>query len=153
MNTQKPSAKQSSFSPGLSLSFYIRRPSLRHPLRTIFLLLIIGALLAACGNTTTTTSSSPTAVPSPTAQPVTLNVFAAASLTESFTEIATQYQAKNPSVTIKYNFAGSQLLEQQLANGAAADVFASAALANMQKTSTAGLGGSSQILAKNRLIV
>jgi len=89
----------------------------------------------------------------PTPSPITLNVFAAASLTGSFTAIAAKYQQAHPDVVIKLNFAGSQILEQQIANGAAADVFASADLANMTKASDAGLVGVSQVFVKNRLTV
>jgi molybdate transport system substrate-binding protein len=121
-----------------------------HPLRALPVFIVLCLLLAACGgsNTTTTTSNA-----TPTAAPVTLNVFAAASLTASFKEIATQYQAANPSLKITYNFNGSQLLVQQILNGAKADVFASADLVNMKKASDAGLVGNQQVFAKNRLAV
>src|SRR6266581_1523141 len=105
-------------------------------------------LLEACGGSSTTSSTS-----TPPPAPVTLNVFAAASLTESFTEIGTAYQQQHPNVTVKLNFNGSQILEQQIANGAPADVFAPADLANMQKASDAGLVNSSQVFVKNRLVV
>ncbi len=120
---------------------------MRHPLRTLPILIVL--LLAACGGSTTTTTS-PTAT---TASPVTLNVFAAASLTESFTQIATQYEKLHPNIIIKSEFAGSQILEQQIANEAPADIFASADLANMEKASNAGLVGPSQVFVKNRLVV
>ena len=54
-------------------------------LRLLLLFASLCILLAACGGSTTTGSSTPT----PTQ--VTLNVFAAASLTESFNEIAMVY--------------------------------------------------------------
>lgn len=114
--------------------------------RTLLLLLVLCTLLAACGGASATTST-------PTPTPVTLNVFAAASLTESFTEISTQYHKLYPTITVKFNFAGSQILEQQIANGASADIFASADLANMQKASNAGLVGNSQVFVKNKLAV
>ncbi len=104
-------------------------------------------LLAACGDSTASSTTTPT----PT--PITLNVFAAASLTEPFNEIAAAYQQLHPNVTIKPNYNGSQILEQQIANGGPADVFASADLANMQKASDAGLVNSSQVFVKNRLVV
>ena len=112
-------------------------------------IMLCALFLAACGSATTTSTSTSTATPAP----VTLNVFAAASLTGSFNAIAVKYQQAHPNVTIKYNFAGTQILEQQIANGAPADVFASADLANMQKASAAGLVGSSQVFVKNRLTV
>src|SRR6266487_1903992 len=121
---------------------------MRHSQRALLLFILLCTLfLAACGSTTTSTTSTVT----PT--PITLNVFAAASLTGSFTAIAAKYQQAHPNVVIKLNFAGSQILEQQIANGAAADVFASADLANMTKVSDAGLVGVSQVFVKNRLTV
>ena len=110
-------------------------------------LLILCLLLTACGGSSTA-SGTPTA-----SQSVTLNVFAAASLTESFNEIATTYHQMHPNVTIKPVYNGSQILEQQIASGAPADVFASADMTNMQKASQAGLVGSSQVFVKNRLVV
>lgn len=57
---------------------------------------------------------------------VTLNILAAASLTEAFQEMAPAFEAAHEGVKLQFNFAGSQQLAQQLANGAPADVFASA---------------------------
>jgi molybdate transport system substrate-binding protein len=115
--------------------------------RLFLLFASLCVVLAACGGATTSSTTTPT----PT--PITLNVFAAASLTESFNEIAKAYQQQHPNVTIKPNYNGSQILEQQIANGGPADVFASADLANMQKASDAGLVDSSQVFVKNRLVV
>ena len=60
-----------------------------------------------------------------------LNVYAAASLKESFTALARRYEAANPGLTVRLNFAGSQTLASQINHGAPADVFASAALKNL----------------------
>jgi len=84
----------------------------------------------------------------------TLTVFAAASLTESFNAIKTDFEAAHPGVTVKYNFAGSSSLVQQLSNGAQADVFASADQPNMDKAVQAGvIDGSPQIFATNKLTI
>lgn len=56
----------------------------------------------------------------------TLTVLAAASLTESFTELGQIFETRNPGVKVTFSFGGSQQLAQQLSQGAAADVFASA---------------------------
>jgi molybdate transport system substrate-binding protein len=82
--------------------------------RFLYLALLI-ALLAACA---------PAATPEP--EPRTLNVFAAASLTDAFTEIGKNFESSNPGVTVTFNFAGSQALRTQIEEGAPADVFASA---------------------------
>ena len=113
------------------------------------LLLLIGSLLiTACGSTSTATVS-----PTPTLAPVTLNIFAAASLTKSFNLIEANFTKLHPNVTFKADYDSSSVLEQQLASGAPADIFASADTANMQKATTAGLVTSSQIFAHNRLVV
>lgn len=83
---------------------------------------------------------------------VTLNVFAAASLTSVFTDIAKRFQAANSGISIHLNFAGSQQLLAQLQQGAPADVFASAAQTQMTQAQSAGLiAGSPAIFARNRL--
>ncbi len=121
---------------------------MKHFPRLFLFFVALCTLLAACGGSTTSGSGS-----TPTPAQINLNVFAAASLTESFTEMANTYHQQHPNVIIKLNFNGSQILEQQIANGAPADIFASADLNNMQKASNAGLVNASQIFVKNRLVV
>jgi molybdate transport system substrate-binding protein len=112
---------------------------------TLALLLVV-ALLAACGPAATPTPI-PTAVPPtetavpPTAtpEPRTLTIFAAASLTDAFTEIGHNFEAAHPGVTVALNFAGSQTLSTQLTQGALADVFASANHTEMDKVVAANL--------------
>src|SRR5258707_369571 len=72
---------------------------------------------------------------------------------DSLPEMANPYHNQQPNVTINLNFNGSQILEQQIANGAPADIFASADLTNMKKASNAGLVNASQIFVKNRLVM
>jgi len=121
--------------------------------RTLPLLLVLLGtfLLAACGSTTTSSNTSST--PTPTPSPVTLNIFAASSLTKAFGTLATDYHTLHPNVTIKGVYDSSTALEQQIANGAPADIFASADTTNMQKATTANLVDASQIFAENRLEV
>jgi molybdate transport system substrate-binding protein len=71
--------------------------------------------------------------------PHTLTVFAAASLTGTFTELARQFEAARPGVTVELNFAGSRALASQITEGAPAQVFASADLATMATLTDAGL--------------
>jgi molybdate transport system substrate-binding protein len=89
------------------------------------------------------------------AAPSTLNVFAAASLTEVFSEIGKQFEATHPGVTVVFNFAGSQQLAQQISEGAPADVFASANDKQMDVLIDAGLveSGTQRTFAQNRLVV
>lgn len=63
----------------------------------------------------------------------TLHVAAAASLTEAFEEIATDFEAEHEGVEVEYQFAGSSDLATQIEGGAQIDVFASADEANMDK--------------------
>ena len=63
----------------------------------------------------------------------TLNVFAAASLKEAFTAIASDFEVGHPGISIKLNFAGSQTLAAQINQGAPADVFACAAVKNLKE--------------------
>lgn len=88
----------------------------------------------------------------PTPEP--LNVFAAASLTEVFKAIATEFQKFHPGIPVQFNFAGSSTLVQQIREGAPAGVFASADEGNMQKLADAGdLGSAPRIFASNRLAI
>lgn len=131
-----------------------RPPGDTPTIRILCLLLLCALFFVACGGGTTTTGSTPTPTVAATSAPaVTLNVFAAASLTESFKAIATQYKTAHPNITLAYNFGGSQALVQQMTNGASADVFASADTTNMKKAIDAGLVTTSQIFAKNKLVV
>jgi molybdate transport system substrate-binding protein len=118
---------------------------MRHLSRLMSLSLLLVAL-AGCAMP----SAAPTAAP-----PATLTVFAAASLTESFGELGTMFEAQHPGVTVVFNFAGSQQLAQQLAQGAPADVFASANNTQMQAAVDAGriAVDSPQTFVRNRLVV
>jgi molybdate transport system substrate-binding protein len=55
-----------------------------------------------------------------------LTVSAAASLTDAFKEIGTKFEASKPGTTVRFNFAASGVLIQQISQGAPVDVFASA---------------------------
>jgi len=65
--------------------------------------------------------------------PVTLNVFAAASMTETLTEIGAMYMETNPSVTLNFNFDSSGTLKTQIVEGAQCDIFISAAEKQMNQ--------------------
>jgi len=84
--------------------------------------------------------------------PQTVTVFAAASLTAAFQNMATTFERAHPDVKVQLNFAGSSTLVQQIQQGAPADVFASADEANMQKLTESGaVAGTPQLFARNQL--
>ncbi len=84
-----------------------------------------------------------------------LTVFAAASLTEAFTEIGDRFEAEHLGVEVVLNFAGSQQLAQQLLQGAPAEVYASANQAQMDQVVTSGRAAQEQVqvMIHNRLVV
>ena len=83
-----------------------------------------------------------------------LTIFAAASLTEAFTEMKTQIEAANPGTKITLNFAGSSALRTQILQGAQTDLFASADPQNMDPVVQAGdVTGTPSIFAQNRLVI
>ncbi|NTW03224.1 MAG: molybdate ABC transporter substrate-binding protein [Oscillochloris sp.] len=110
----------------------------------------VAATEAATEAVTTLPTDAPTA-----AAGTTLNVFAAASLTDAFTEIATAFEAAHPGVTVTYNFAGSQQLATQINEGAPVDVFASANRKQMDAviTSSKVVSGTESVFAGNRLVL
>lgn len=99
-------------------------------------------------------SASPVAVevvPFP-ADAGTVTVFAAASLTDAFTEVETTLEAANPGLDIVNNFAGSQGLVTQLTEGAPADVAAFASNTAMTSAIDADvISGEPEIFVKNLL--
>ncbi len=61
----------------------------------------------------------------------TVIVSAAASLTNAFTELGRMFAAQHKGVVVRFNFGSSGSLEQQIEQGAPVDVFASAAVKEM----------------------
>jgi molybdate transport system substrate-binding protein len=129
---------------------------------TILVAVLMAALISACTVQPVAPASSTSAPAEGSAESGggsdlsgELIVFAAASLTDAFGEIATNFQAEHPGITIVYNFAGSQQLSQQLGQGAPADVFASANGTQMNVAIEAGrvVSGTSRTFVRNRLVV
>ncbi|MFF2482305.1 molybdate ABC transporter substrate-binding protein [Paenibacillus sp. NPDC058071] len=85
------------------------------------ILLALGVLLAACGSADKGKAS----------EPVELTISAAASLTDALQEIKGKYEAAHEGVTLAFNFGASGALQQQIEQGAPADLFLSAASKNM----------------------
>jgi molybdate transport system substrate-binding protein len=93
----------------------------------IMLALVMAMAVSACGQAPSDGSSSGTTA----AEPVELTVFAAASMTETLTEIAEMYKGVAPNVSIVFNFDSSGTLQTQIEEGAVCDLFISAAQKQM----------------------
>ena len=105
---------------------------------------IVGAalaavLLAVAGCSADPGSQTPTQTPTKHAITGTVTVFAAASLTKTFTELGKDFEKANPGSTVAFSFGGSSDLVTQLTAGAPADVFASADQKNMDKAVSGGV--------------
>ena len=99
-------------------------------------------LLGGCG---------PSATGGASVAPRTLTIFAAASLTDAFGELAAQFAEDHHGVTVKpVLFDGSSTLAVQLEEGARADVFASADQASMHAVSDL-IAGTAEVFATNTL--
>lgn len=105
--------------------------------RLLSLMLISGmltGLLAGCGGTDgseTTSSAAPSATDE--TEKTDLVVFAAASMTETLTELSNTYMEENPDVNIVLNFDSSGTLKTQIQEGADCDVFISAGQLQMDQ--------------------
>ena len=93
--------------------------------KTLALLLALSMIfaLAACGS----------AKPQQAAEKTDLIVFAAASMTETLTELKTVYEADHPEINIVYNFDSSGTLKTQIQEGADCDLFISAGQKQMNQ--------------------
>ncbi|SDF83360.1 molybdate ABC transporter substrate-binding protein [Klenkia brasiliensis] len=126
-------------------------------LRALPVLAVAGLLaLTACGGSTSSgaasSSSSAASSSGGGALTGTLTVFAAASLTDVFTDLGDQLMADNPDLDITFNFAGSSALATQITQGAPADVFASANQTQMTVVTDAGLAeGDPTVFTENVL--
>ena len=96
--------------------------------------LLSGSMLAGCGgNASDDSSSSAPASAASEADQVELVVFAAASMTETLTELSNAYMEKNPNVNVVLNFDSSGTLKTQIQEGADCDVFISAGQLQMDQ--------------------
>ncbi|MFP7834259.1 molybdate ABC transporter substrate-binding protein [Marisediminicola sp. LYQ134] len=83
-----------------------------------------------------------------------LTVFAAASLTTSFTELADRFESEHPGTSVQLSFAGSSALVTQIIEGAPADVFASADERTMESLIEEDLAvGTPVVFATNELTI
>ena len=112
----------------------------------VFLTLIISLSLYACGSnikpedgippadeTAVIEDASQLSESDPSAEPVELIVFGAASMTETLTELGNKYMEANKNVTIIFNFDSSGTLKTQIQEGADVDIFISAGQKQMNQ--------------------
>jgi molybdate transport system substrate-binding protein len=106
------------------------------------------AAVAACGSSS---GGSPASGASSSSGGVTgtITVLAASSLTEAFTTLGKQFEAAHPGTSVKFSFAASSALAEQVTQGAPADVFASASSKNMDQVTAAGDATSPTTFVKN----
>ncbi|MDQ5894149.1 MAG: molybdate transport system substrate-binding protein [Actinomycetota bacterium] len=81
-----------------------------------------------------------------------LTVFAAASLTEAFTELGRQYEGENEGTEVEFSFAASSELAAQIDQGAPADLFASADQPNMEKVVDSGMADGAPVTFAGNLL-
>jgi molybdate transport system substrate-binding protein len=98
-------------------------------------------LLPSCGRSTSSGSKRSEIV-----------VLAAASLTEAFTRIGSDFERAHPDVVVRFSFGPSDGLASQILGGAPADVFAPASPRYMDQVQSAGPGVTSRAdFARNKL--
>lgn len=96
------------------------------------------ALSAGCDSAHPGAGSDATAQGGSAALSGTITVFAAASLSETFTALGHAFEVAHPGTTVRFSFAASSTLAQQIVAGAPADLFASASAENMRQVTAAG---------------
>jgi molybdate transport system substrate-binding protein len=115
-----------------------------------FLTLTVAISLSGCGSKPPSTADSSSRHPPANS----IMVFAAGPLKPPFTLLAGKFQMENPSVTINFDFATSAELANKLAQGAKADVFASADSAQMDTVVKADLASRDPVnFASNTLVI
>ena len=84
-----------------------------------------------------------------------ITVSAAASLTDAFKELGAQFESMEKGVTVRFNFAASGVLFQQISQGAPVDVFASADQVTMDRSGQQNLivPDSRKDFATNRVVL
>jgi len=117
--------------------------------RVVGLLLLVAGLAAALAGAVWKPAGSEAA-----AQGDELTVFAAASLTDAFTELGGIFESQQPGSRVRFNYGASSQLRLQLEQGARGDVFASADQPQMEQARAAGLvAGEPRVFASNLLVL
>src|SRR6187549_3029728 len=104
------------------------------------------ALLSACGSSDSDSAAPGGSSSGPSGE---ITVFAAASLTGSFTELGKSFEAAHPGTKVNFSFGPSSGLATQITSGSPADVFASASVKNMDTVVAAKAANPATTFAKN----
>ena len=126
------------------------------PLLLAALVAVLGLLISACGTqpqptAPSSSSSSSSSSPEGASSGGAVTVLAAASLTEAFSQIGKDFEAKNPGSKVTFSFGSSATLATQIVQGAPADVFAAASPATMKTVTAAGAANTPQDFVSNTL--
>ena len=124
---------------------------MKKKLMAIAMMLCMVFALAACGGG----NEEPAETEEAAAENVTVNVFAAASLSAVMEEFEASFEEANPGVDIVINADSSGALLTQIQEGAPCDVFFSAAQKQMDELETAGMvvDGTRTNVVNNQLVV
>jgi molybdate transport system substrate-binding protein len=123
----------------------------RHHPRIAILAVLTVFALGACSTSTQTPQPSGSATTGVTGNVI---IFAAASLTESVSQIGKDFEAANPGSKVVFSYGASSTLATQINNGASADVFASASPSTMKQVTDAGNGdGTPTVFVRNQLVI
>lgn len=98
--------------------------------RTITVIIALSFLLVGCSNSANVSSNQ---------QEATINISAAATLTDVIKEINILYSKERPDINITANFASSGTIQNQIENGAPTDIFFSGASLQMDNLGKKGL--------------
>lgn len=86
--------------------------------------------------------------------PVTVNVLAASSLTDAFTELGEVYTGARPGIDLRFDFGPSSGLANRIAEGSPGDLFVSADPAPVEQVVAAGAAASApEVVATNTMMI
>ncbi|HKA82312.1 MAG TPA: molybdate ABC transporter substrate-binding protein [Acidimicrobiales bacterium] len=121
-------------------------------LRLLAVVSVPALMFAACGDDDDDDAGSTTTeAPAQESAQGDITVFAAASLTDAFTELGSTFESDNPDASVEFNFGASSALREQILAGAPADVFASANTSNMDQVVDGGAAANPQNFVTNLL--
>ena len=121
-------------------------------LRLLAVVSVPALVLAACGDDDDDDAGSTTTeAPAEESAQGDITVFAAASLTDAFTELGTTFESDNPDASVEFSFGASSALREQILAGAPADVFASANTSNMDQVVDGGAASDPEDFVTNLL--